>query len=166
MDRIIVDGGSERYAEAVTMYLSFVISKLIDYNCSLVAWYPQEDRPSHVFTKQAVPMVWDFVELNPFTTIGGTWEGCLDVVASAMTGLPALRGINSEATQADAAYLQARDRVVVCTDPPYYDNIGYADLSDFFYVWLRRSLGAIFPDLTATMLTPKSAELVANPFPS
>lgn len=163
-DRIIEDGGTDRYAEAVITYLSFIISKLIDYNCSLVAWYPQEDRPSHVFTKQAVPMVWDFVELNPFASIGGTWEGCLDVIAGALSGLSGPKGVNGEATQADAASFEPRDRAVVCTDPPYYDNIGYADLSDFFYVWLRRSLATTFPDLTATMLTPKSEELVANPF--
>ena len=163
-NRVIEDGGSADYATAVATYLAFVISKFIDYNCSLVAWYPQEDRPSHVFTRQAISMVWDFAELNPFAGIGGTWDGCLDVVAGALSELQVAPELSGTAVQADAASWRPQKKVVVCTDPPYYDNIGYAGLSDFFYVWLRRSIGIDYPELTATMLTPKAEELVADPF--
>lgn len=155
---------NNEYADAVATYLAFVISKLTDYNCSLVAWYPQEDRPSHVFTRQALSMVWDYAELNPFAGVGGTWDGSLDVVAGSMSGLPARKNNASQANQADAVSLTVPAGFVTCTDPPYYDNVGYADLADFFYVWLRRSLVSAFPDLMGTMLTPKHEELVADPF--
>ncbi len=162
-DQTITDSTNLSYADAVSVYISFTISKFLDYNCSLVAWYPQEDRPSHVFTRQALPMVWDYVELNPFTAVGGTWEGCLDVISGAMAGLPAGTGQNCTVTQTDAASLQQVNGYLTCTDPPYYDNISYANLADFFYVWLRRSLNDTFPDLTGTMLTPKAEELVVDP---
>jgi putative DNA methylase len=154
---------SKKYSDAIATYLAFTISKLLDYNCSLVAWYPQEDRPAHVFTRQALPMVWDYAELNPFASIGGTWEGCLRVVVEAMIGLTG-NSDNSHIRQADAAANSEMSRALTCTDPPYYDNVGYADLADFFYVWLRRSLADVYPDLMGTVLTPKAAELVADPF--
>ena len=153
---------SESYANAVALYLGFVLSKTADYNCSLAVWYAKEDRPKNLFARQAIPMVWDYPELNPLGTIGGTWSGSVAVVVGAMTGLVATRP--GFVSQADASRLRIDGTVVVSTDPPYYDNIGYADLSDFFYVWLRRSLGVIYPDVTGTMLTPKAEELIANPF--
>jgi putative DNA methylase len=152
------------YAGAISTYLAFTISKLIDYNCSLVAWYPQEDRPAHVFTRQAIPMVWDYAELNPFSEIGGTWTGCLKVIVNSMAGLLESPAKYCQVKQADASSLTRRASVVTCTDPPYYDNIGYADLADFFYVWLRRSLADVYPTLMGTVLTPKADELVADPF--
>jgi putative DNA methylase len=153
---------SESYANAVALYLGFVLSKTADYNCSLAVWYAKEDRPKNLFARQAIPMVWDYPELNPLGTIGGTWSGSVAVVVGAMTGLVATRP--GFVSQADASQLRIDGPVVVSTDPPYYDNIGYADLSDFFYVWLRRSLGVIYAEVTGTMLTPKAEELIANPF--
>ena len=149
------------YADAVAMYLAFAVDKYADYGCSLAVWYPTEDRIKNLFARQSIPMVWDYPEIMPFTEIGGGLSNCVRIVSESIEGL----GIGPKATvtQADAA---SRDYAgaVVSTDPPYYDNIGYSDLSDFFYVWLRRSLRAVLPESLGTMLVPKSEELVANPF--
>jgi putative DNA methylase len=151
------------YADAVATYLSFVVSKFADYNCTGVAWYPQEGRPSHLFTRQTISMVWDFVELNVLTDIGGSWVGSVRVVSDAMLGIPS-HGPPGMATLANASSLRFPSNVVVATDPPYYDNVPYADLSDFFYIWLRRSISDIYPEIMGTVLTPKDQELVADPF--
>ena len=153
---------AESYANAVVVYLAFVLSKVADYNNRCTMWFAQEDRPKNLFARQAIPMVWDFPEVNPLGTIGGTWMGCVGVVVNGMSGLG--RGPAAVVNLADAVWGDMPANVAVCTDPPYYDNIGYADLSDFFYVWLRRSLARIYPDLTGTMLTPKSEELIAAPY--
>ncbi len=151
--------GAEAYADAVSTYLAFAIGKHADYGNSLVAWYPQEDRPSHLFTLATVPMAWDFCELNPLADVGGAWSRSLKIVSESFEGLG--RGAPAVVVQRPAE--QQPERVLISTDPPYYDNIGYADLSDFFYVWLRRSLRSVHPELLGTMLVPKSEELVANP---
>ena len=151
--------GARAYADAVSTYLAFAIGKYADYGNSLVGWYPQEDRPSHLFTQATLPMAWDFCELNPLSDVGGAWSRCLKIVSEAFEGLG--RGTAATAVQRPAEHLP--EHVLISTDPPYYDNIGYADLSDFFYVWLRRSLRSVHPDLLGTMLVPKAEELVANP---
>jgi putative DNA methylase len=161
-ERIVSDSGNAARADAVATYLSFVVSKTADYNCSVAVWYPQEDRPKNLFARQAIPMVWDYPEINVLGDIGGTWAGCLRVVADAMGGIPADVGRPVDVRQADARTAQIPKYCLVATDPPYYDNVPYADLSDFFYVWLRRTLGDLYPDLLATMLTPKNDELVAD----
>jgi len=147
------------YADAVSTYLAFALGKHADYGNSLVAWYPQEDRPSHLFTLATVPMAWDFCELNPLVDVGGAWSRCLKIVSEAFEGLG--QGVPAVVEQRPAE--KQPERVLISTDPPYYDNIGYADLSDFFYVWLRRSLQSVYPDLLSTVLVPKAEELVANP---
>lgn len=156
--------GARAYAETIGMYLAFAISKFADYNCSLAVWYPKEDRPKNLFARQAIPMVWDYPEINPFGEMGGTWSGCLKVVSDAIIGIPDRQHGASHVRQADAASVEVPTGAVICTDPPYYDNIAYADLSDFFYVWLRRTLGSTFSEWLGTMLTPKTEELIANPF--
>ena len=163
-EHAIANGAEPGYADAIACYLSCVISKTADYNCTGAVWYPNEDRPKNLFARQAIPMIWDYPEINVFADIGGTWTGCLRVVAEAMDGIRVQRHASIHVRQLDAGALQLPNGAVICTDPPYYDNVGYADLSDFFYVWLRRSLGDAFPDLLATMLTPKADELVADPF--
>lgn len=151
---------AQAYASAITTYLAFVVSKLADYNCTGAVWYPQEGRVKNLFARQAIPMVWDFPENNPFHSVGGSFERCVEVVVGAMEALP----IDVSAGRAQLADARCGcDGMVVATDPPYYDNIGYADLSDFFYVWLRRSLGETYPDLFATLVTPKNDELIALP---
>jgi putative DNA methylase len=163
-DRPIAEGGTgaAAYVDAIAVYLAFSLSKTTDYNCALVPWYTKEDRPGHLFSKQTIPMVWDYVELNPLSEIGGAFAASNKIVADAMAGCPetCTPGV---VTQRDAV-ARCPGPVSVCsTDPPYYDNVGYADLSDFFYVWLRRALRPIFPDLFATLAVPKTEELVATP---
>jgi putative DNA methylase len=154
--------GATAYADSVAIYLAFALSKTADYNCALVPWYTKEDRPGHLFSKQAIPMVWDFTELNPLCTVGGAFGPSSKIVADSLTGCPP-RGLPGRASQSDAVTHQMDAAAVCSTDPPYYDNVGYADLSDFFYVWLRRSIRTVFPDLFATLAAPKAAELVATP---
>jgi putative DNA methylase len=124
----------------------------------------KEDRPKGIFARQAIPMVWDFAEINPLGSIGGTFLASTRIVADASEGAPAgcVRG-NIKQEDATGA-LSISVAPVFCTDPPYYANVGYADLADFFYVWLRRSLSTIYPALFTTLLTPKAQELVATPY--
>jgi putative DNA methylase len=158
-DRLEAGGGdAEAYADAVATYLAFALGKHADYGNSLTHWYPKEDRPMMLFVRQAIPMVWDFPEVNPLSDIGGAWSRCVKVVSEAFEGLG--WGVPAAVEQRSASTLP--DGVLISTDPPYYDNVPYADLSDFFYVWLRRSLRSIHPDLLSTMLVPKAEELVAN----
>jgi putative DNA methylase len=158
----VPEGEAVGYADALALYLALATSRLADLNNSLVTWSNSRDQSRNLFARQAIPMAWDFVEANPF---GGA-SGDLGVsLATASRALVALVPTGDGAvSQQDASHLRLGRGFAVSTDPPYYDNIGYADLSDFFYVWLRRSIGALYPDLTATVLTPKAEELVATPY--
>ncbi|WP_029273891.1 MULTISPECIES: DUF1156 domain-containing protein [unclassified Microbacterium] len=153
--------GAEAYADAVATYLAFGVSRLTDISNSLCRWEVSKTQVRNLFGRQAIPMVWDFAETMPFGTAAGGFMVSLGSLLRALVRLPA-KGM-AHVSQADAA---SRDysSLVVSTDPPYYDNIGYSDLSDFFYVWLRRSLSKIQSRTVGTMLTPKSEELVANPY--
>ena len=137
------------------------VSKLSDYNASLVQWSTSRDQSVHVFGRHALPMVWDYAEVNPFAGAAGdlvvSLAGIARTVEGLMVGKPGRAGI------ADAQTQELSRSRCVSTDPPYYDNIGYADLSDFFYVWLRRALRPVFPELFATLTVPKADELVATP---
>lgn len=155
--------GATAYADAVATYLAFAVSKLADWSSSLCSWIPSIEGVTHTFSRQALPMVWDFVEINPFSQSVGHFYTHVDWVAHGVAAMPADGAHAGEVTQADAA---SRDYAgaIVSTDPPYYDNIGYSDLSDFFYIWLRRSLGTVHSKTLGTLLTPKDGELVANPY--
>lgn len=118
---------------------------------------------AHTFGRQAIPMVWDFAECNPFSNSTGNWSGAVNWICSAMERFPIMPQ-ESYAGQHDAQTDCGLRNVVISTDPPYYDNIGYADLSDYFYIWLRRSIRDIYPELFGTMLVPKAEELVATPY--
>ncbi len=159
------DGGSgaTAYAHAIGLYLAFSLDKTAEYGCTIVPWYAKEDRPKGLFARHAIPMVWDFAEVNPLCGIGGSFSASINIVAGAL-GACAPGCAGGEATQGDAVRTELADGALVSTDPPYYDNIGYADLSDFFYVWLRRSQKSVFPDLLATLAVPKAEELVATPY--
>ena len=154
--------GAQAYADAVATYLAFSLDKTAEYGCTIVPWYTKEDRPGHAFSRQAIPMVWDYAEVNPLADIGGSFSASVRIVAGALSGCHAA-GIAAQVKQLDAVAAGSGTPSLISTDPPYYDNVGYADLSDFFYVWLRRSLKPIFPDLFATLGTPKAEELVATP---
>ena len=155
--------GATAYAEAVGVYLAFALSKAADRNSSLCVWEQRMDRLRGTFSRQALPMVWDYVETNPFSGAGGDIYGTVRSLCEVLEKF-APRCFPGECAQADAAQQTLTTVRIVSTDPPYYDNIGYADLSDFFYVWLRRSLRSIFPDLFATLAVPKAEELVATPY--
>lgn len=154
--------GATAYADALIIYLAFVLDKCADYWSSVCSWHNSRELIRNTFGRQAIPMVWDFAEANPFSASTGNFVSMVDWVASAIATLPAAK--HGRAFQADAATQDASNGKVVSTDPPYYDNIGYADLSDFFYVWLRRSLRDISPDLFTTLSTPKAEELIATPY--
>ena len=153
--------GATAYSEAVGVYLAFGISRSADFWSNLCIWanQPKNELVAHLFGRQAIPMAWDFAEANPFSASGGNFEKNLSYVAKSIDFLPGK--VFGMAEQIDASSNTMSSEKVVSTDPPYYDNIPYADLSDFFYVWLRRSLSTMFPDLFATLAVPKADELVA-----
>lgn len=154
--------GATAYAEAVGVYLGIAVDKTTDYNSSLVAWSPTRDQAKTTFGRQALPMIWDYAEINVFAEAAGDIGVSVSGIARAFSALGAKP--QGQVRQADAQTQKVSANKVISTDPPYYDNIGYADLSDFFYVWLRRSLRPIFPNLYATLAVPKAEELIATPY--
>jgi putative DNA methylase len=155
--------GAAAYADAVGVYLAFAQSKACNRNSSLCLWEHRMDRLVATFGRQALPMVWDFAETNPLAGAGGDIFGTVQSVCEVIEKQFDC-GHFGKALQADAVKQTTTLGKLVSTDPPYYDNIGYADLSDFFYVWLRRSLKPVFPDLFTTLAVPKVDELVATPY--
>ena len=153
--------GATAYAEAVSVYLGFAVSKCSDYWSNLCSWHNTGEKVRSTFGRQAIPMVWDFAETNPFSDSTGNWSAMVDWTQKALAAVPA--GGRGVVVQRDAT-ASVSGPVVVSTDPPYYDNIGYSDLSDFFYVWLRRTVGGVFPDVCSTLLAPKAQELIAAPY--
>ena len=163
-DAPLRDGGTgaTAYAEAVGVYLSLGVSKLSDAQSSLCRWKTTMDQSIATFGRQALPMVWDYSEANAFAGMAGDPHVSINNMMRVVDQLPA--SLNGRADQAHAQCQVWSNASVVSTDPPYYDNIGYADLSDFFYVWLRRSLRSTFPELFSTLAVPKADELVATPY--
>ena len=161
-DRLEAGGSeAEAYADAVATYLGLAVSRTADLGNSLATWSSSRDQTRNLFSRQAIPMAWDFVEVCPFAGAAGDISVATDTMSRSIALLPA--GIDSRVVQSDAARM-SDPGALMSTDPPYYDNIGYSDLSDFFYVWLRRSLRTVHPDLLSTLLVPKAEELVANPY--
>lgn len=160
----LADGGvgAKAYAEAVSVYLSFVIDKQTDVCSSICSWINVNGVVRNTFARQAIPMVWDFTEVNPFSSSTGSMELILDKVSKCVWEFG--QGIIGNSKQTDATQDNGLRNIVVSTDPPYYDNIGYADLSDYFYIWMRSSLKDVYPNLFKTMLVPKAEELVATPY--
>ena len=158
--------GAAAYADAVAVYLAFALSKQTDLGNSLCRWEPIAQCPRQLFGRQAIPMVWDYAEGNPLGDSSGSWMIFVNGIVKAFS--KSFDSVQSSAlgyaNQADAKAQSISSDKVVSTDPPYYDNIGYADLSDFFYVWLRRTLTPVFPELFTTMAVPKADELVATPY--
>lgn len=151
------------YADAVSTFLSMGVSRLSDIANSLCRWESSKTQVRNLFGRQAIPMVWDFAEAPPFGRAAGSFEVSLGSIIKVIERFSPQNAPLGEAVQADAA-TRNYSGMLISTDPPYYDNIGYSDLSDFFYVWMRRSLRKIHPDLFGTMLVPKAEELVANPY--
>ena len=153
--------GALAYADAVATYLALGVNRLADMCNALCRWESSRTQVRNLFGRQAIPMVWDFAENNVFGEAGGDFRISLGSVVRALERVPAT--VPGSAVQRDArARIRAADGATVSTDPPYYDNISYADLSDFFYVWLRKNLADVWPDECSTLLTPKAEELIAN----
>jgi len=150
------------YAQAVGTYLACILDKSLDYNNSCCSWHTSGEKIGHLFSRQAIPMVWDFTETNIFSNSTGSWNNFVEQIYKAIKFSPANK--QGFALQQDASKLVLNNSFVISTDPPYYDNIDYSDLSDFFYIWLRKSLKNIYPSLFLTVLVPKNEELIANPF--
>lgn len=153
------DADAEAYAKAISLYLAFGISRMTNSFNALNRWESSREQSLTLFSRQSVSMVWDFAETSPFSGAAGDYVVSIDNLAKAIEKLPI--GLVGKVSQLNAEDLVIEKDEVVSTDPPYYDNIVYADLSDFFYIWLRKSLHDIFPVETATVLTPKTEELVA-----
>ena len=151
--------GVAAYADAVATYLATAVNKVCDYNTSLVLWSPTRDQAKSTFARQALPMVWDFAEINPFAGAAGDLYTSVNGLCRALEQVPASGVAAINLIDAPKNSFPVRP-IAVSTDPPYYDNIGYADLSDFFYVWLKRSLAGTWPDLFRRLTTPKNEELV------
>lgn len=160
---IETDGGSSEYAQAIKTYLSLAVGRLCDAGSRLSMWVNAGDFVAGVFGRAAIGMVWDFAESNPFCTKTQNWMAQVEWVAKVIDRLP-FEVASGRAFQADAAnYDHSENGPVIVTDPPYYDNIGYADISDFFYVWHNEMLRGTYPHLFSGALTPKSDEIIAGP---
>jgi putative DNA methylase len=158
------ESGASAYADGVATYLAMGVSRTANTLCTIARWTASREQTVTAFARQALPMTWDYPEVNPFAGAAGDLQISLSSVCEALENLPST-SIPGTAKQIDAREIGTHvSSLVISTDPPYYDNIGYADLSDFFYVWLRSSLGKIYPDILSTLLTPKKQELIATPY--
>lgn len=158
--RLLAEGAEPSYASGLACYLALATSRTADLNNSIVTWSSSRDQARNLFARQAIPMAWDYAEVNPFANAAGDLSISVKTANEVVNGLPSMG--SAIVAQANAADVE--DSGIIITDPPYYDNVGYADLSDFFYVWLRHALLGVYPELMATLTTPKADELVADPF--
>ncbi|MCP5487626.1 MAG: DUF1156 domain-containing protein [Verrucomicrobia bacterium] len=159
------DDDARSYACSIRLFLGFALDRCADFNCGLSTWKPSGEQQMHLFGRQAIPMVWDYTEANVLGNRAICWHNATHICADAIETIPAHSQLAGCARQQDATKIDPNlnGKLLVSTDPPYYDNISYAGLSDFFYVWLRRTLGDIQRDLFGTMLVPKMEELTAAP---
>jgi len=153
--------GAKAYAQAVAFYLGISISRISHYWSNITCWHSGGEKLQCIFARQAIPMVWDYAEGNPFSNSSGNWIGSIEWICEAL--IP-FHGKPGHVVQQDAQKQQLSSNKIISTDPPYFDNISYADLSDFFYVWLKKSLKEIYPSLFDTITTPKGQELIVTPY--
>jgi adenine-specific DNA methylase len=163
-ERMMAEGADGDYARAVVTYLALAIDRIADKNASLVVWDNTRDMPAHVFGRQALAMTWDYAETNILSGATGDWSSAMGWILRVLEHVSAIVGYRVAVCQSSATSLSYPDNFfdAVFTDPPYYDNVPYADLSDFFYVWLKRTIGDLYPDLFSTPLTPKREEAIAE----
>jgi putative DNA methylase len=159
---MIAKGLNPEYARALSTYLAFLVDRVADYDCSFTTWVPTGEFHSHVFKRQAVAMVWDYIEIDPFQSVSGDYSGAVRWIELAMRHASLSSASPASVVRGNAQGLPFEDASfdAIVVDPPYYDAIQYADLSDFFFVWLKRSVGELFPDLFSTPLTPKKQEII------
>jgi putative DNA methylase len=156
------DTAAKAYADALSVYLAFIVDKCSDYWSSICSWHSSGEKMRNTFGRQAIPMVWDYAEANPFCSSSGNWTAMTNWVWKTVANFaPAADGVE---IQFDAQSVSYPAGTVISTDPPYYDNIGYADLSDFFFCWAKPALRPVYPELFGVLATPKSEELVATPY--
>lgn len=156
--------GPVAYADAVATFLAFAVDRCSDFNNALTRWSPSNEKVMNLFGRQAIPMVWDFAEANILADSVGGWATCSSYVADCIEVVSISGNTAGISRQSDISATELSEAgLLVSTDPPYYDNISYANLADFFYVWLRRSIGELYPEVCSTLLTPKTPELVAAP---
>jgi putative DNA methylase len=156
--------GAQAYADALSIYLSMAIDRSANTLCTIARWTADRQQTVTAFSRQAIPMTWDYPEVNPFAKAAGDYQVSVEAIEKTLKSLSPSK-FSGMCSQKDAASDWINERkLVVSTDPPYYDNIGYADLSDFFYVWLKKSLQEVYPQLFSTLLVPKASELVATPY--
>ncbi|MDR1872703.1 MAG: DUF1156 domain-containing protein [Deltaproteobacteria bacterium] len=160
----LADGGvgAKSYSQAVIVYLSFLLDKITDRHSNLCSWDCSTNSIRNIFSRQAISMVWDCAEGNPFSDSTGSFQNMQELVVKAIKALPATN--KAIVSQTDAQTDNLLRNIIISTDPPYYDNIGYSDLSDYFYIWLRSSLKNIYKSIFSTIKTPKNEELVADPY--
>ena len=161
--RMTTEGVDEEYAKVVVSYLALGIDRLTTLGCVLTRWEPVGEIPANVFGRQALPMLWDYVSINPFSGLSGGWQSAMDWIGRAIDHCSRTFHKPAIIKQSSATNLDYADNSfdAVLTDPPYYDSIPYSYLSDFFYVWLKRSIGDLYPDFFSTPLSPKKNEVVA-----
>ncbi|XHX78985.1 MAG: DUF1156 domain-containing protein [Stenomitos frigidus ULC029] len=162
--KMMQQGYEEEFGKAIATYLGILCDRLADYNSSITSWHNTGEKTSHTFTRQALPMVWDFTEINPLGNASGNISGALDWILQvirkeANSGFPAVVKRGSSMSLS----LEPESLDAVITDPPYFDSVPYADLSDFFYVWLKRSVGHLYPEHFSAQLTPKKNEAIMEP---
>lgn len=163
--KMLAVGYKEEYAKAVVSYLAISVDKIAEKNNSISRWANTKETIAGSFSRQALPMVWDFFESNPFSNSTGDWINSVEYSLNVVRHCGGFQSIPATITQSSATSLSYPDNYfdAVFTDPPYYDNVAYADLSDFFYVWLKRTVGDLYPELFSTPLTPKSNEIIQDP---
>ena len=154
--------GADAYGDAIATYLAFLVEQVANHGSTICGWNSANAQMRSVFARQAIPMTWDYAESNPLCSSSGSYKNLYDRMVKGFVALG--NGIAGQSSQADAINQNYSKNAVISTDPPYYDNIGYGDLSDFFYVWMRKALRSIFPNNLATMAVPKQEELVATPY--
>jgi putative DNA methylase len=161
----LVDGGrgAEAYADGIAIELGMALSRHLQFGSTQATWYVK-DQAVKGLPQQGLSMTWDYCEANPFGDSSANFERCTDIIAHCIEAAPATGLSRIDQKPAQANEFDRSQQIVVSTDPPYYDNVAYSDLSDFFYVWLRHALRGVMPSLFATLATPKADELVASPY--